>query len=83
MPTDAERYYSAEAALLLAHKWSRDDIVADLLAGFATSQDENHHRAAAEFARRRDAGTLVDRHDPEHLVGTFVDGNYAHHRYAL
>lgn len=83
VPTAAERYYSAEAALLLAHKWSRDDIVEQVMAQFAASADEHHRRAAEEFTRRRDAGTLAPQRDPEHRVGSFVNGNYARHRYAL
>jgi len=83
VPTEAERYYSAEAALLLAHKWSRDDIVHGILAAFAVSEEAHHHRAADEFERRRDAGELVVRRDPNHSVGRFIDGNYARHRYAL
>lgn len=83
IPTDAERYYSAEAALLLAHKWSRDDILEEVLKMLTASPEEVHHRAVAEFRRRRDAGTLVSRHDPHHAVGQFVDGNYAPHRFAL
>ncbi len=83
VPTEAERYYSAEAALLLAHKWSRDVIVADLLEQFDSGVDENHRRAAEEFRRRQDEGVLVPQRDSSGAVGRFVDGQYAHHRYAL
>jgi len=83
VPTTAERYYSAEAALLLAHKWSRDDIVDKLTEAFAEAEDEERQRALAEFERRRDAGTLAPRRDPENRVGVFVRGNYAPHRYSL
>jgi hypothetical protein len=83
MPTSAERYYSAEAALLLAHKWSRDDILERLEEQFAEAEDEERRTALEEFERRRAAGTLAPRRDPEHRVGVFVRGNYAPHRYSL
>ena len=83
VPTEAERYYSAEAALLLAHKWSRDDVLEEVLQMLDGSREEVHHRAVAEFRRRLGAGTLAPQRDAEHLVGTFVDGNYAAHRFAL
>lgn len=83
VPTEAERYYSAEAALLLAHKWSRDEILAQLLEDFESGNDANHLRAAGEFRRRQEEGELVEQRDAEHEVGVFVDGQYATHRYAL
>ena len=82
-PTSAETFYSAQAALLLAHKWSRDDVVARVLDDFSTSPVPEYRDAAAEFLRRRDTGALVTQHDPEHLVGEFEDGYYTTHRYAL
>ncbi len=83
VPTEAERYYSAEAALLLAHKWSRDDIVDQVRAVLMSSPEDVHHRAVQEFDRRGDAATLAARHDEAHAVGQFVAGNYAPHRFAL
>ncbi|KRE93967.1 hypothetical protein ASG76_11150 [Nocardioides sp. Soil774] len=83
VPTEAERYFSAEAALLLAHKWSRDDVLDDTLALLDASTDEVHRRATTEFRKRRDAGTLAPRRDADHAVGQFVAGNYAQHRFAL
>lgn len=83
IPTEAERYYSAEAALLVAHKWSRNDIVDRLLDTFESGEDPHHLRAAAEFRRRQTEGELVSQRDADHSIGTFVDGQYATHRYAL
>lgn len=82
-PTSAETFYSAQAALLLAHKWSRDDVVARVLDDFSTSPVAEYRDAASEFLRRRDTAGLVARHDPEHLVGEFENGYYTTHRYAL
>lgn len=83
IPTEAERYYSAEAALLLAHKWSRDDILDGLLDTFESGLDPLHLRAAAEFRRRQTEDELVPQRDADHAIGTFVEGEYAAHRYAL
>lgn len=78
--TQIELKYSAEAALLLAHKYSRPDLVASLLRTYA-EQNEYTRDAAADFERRRAAGSLPDPIDPEHRVAQFVNGNYAVHRY--
>ncbi|WP_158647816.1 glycosyltransferase family 2 protein [Nocardioides houyundeii] len=82
-PTGAERFFSAQAALLLAHKWSREDLVAEILDHFEVSEVEDERRAAEEFRRRRAEGLLVPQRDPAGSVGTFVAGAYAEHRFAL
>jgi GT2 family glycosyltransferase len=82
-PSDAERYYSAEAALMLAHKYSRPNIVADLLDVFTASSDDNLSRASAEFRKRRETGSLPAPIDEAHTVGEFVGGFYTRHRFAL
>lgn len=83
LPTGAERFYSAQAALLLAHKWSRDDVVSEILEHFGQSEVDAEQRAAEEFLRRRDEGVLVPQRDAAHAVGTFIGGAYAVHRYSL
>jgi GT2 family glycosyltransferase len=82
-PTAAEHYYSAQAALLLRHKWSREDLVDKVLKVYDKSELDEHRDAAEEFRRRREAGELVAQHDPDHVVGEFVEYQYAEHRYAL
>jgi GT2 family glycosyltransferase len=79
----AERYYSAEAALFLAHKWSRGDLVKNYLKSFAGSGDEDQARAAHVFKQRRADGRLPNMVDPEHRVGQFLGLYYAKHRYPL
>ena len=83
VPTEAELYFSAEAALLLAHKWSRDDVLDHTLDVLGASAEEAHQRAVAEFRNRLGSGSLADRRDEDHAVAQFVDGNYAPHRFAL
>jgi GT2 family glycosyltransferase len=83
-PTSAEQYFSAEAALLLAHKWSRPERVNHLLSTFIASGDANLRKAADEFRSRQSAGRLPMPIDPDHQVGEFTkNGFYAQHRFAL
>jgi GT2 family glycosyltransferase len=77
----AEVYFSAEAGLLLAHKYSRPEIVTSILHSFRKSSKKPLLDAAAEYDRRNSAGTLPTQLDPHHRVAQFVDGNYAIHRY--
>ena len=79
----AEKYYSAEAALMMAHKWSRPDLVELYLSAFKMSPEEHLVRAAAHFISRREAGTLPLPLDAEASVAQFVGYNYAVHRFAL
>lgn len=78
---ETERYYSAEAALLLAYKYSRDDVVTNLERAMGASSDPNAARALAEFHRRRLSGGLPARIDPGHLVAEFTGGTYGEHRF--
>lgn len=80
-PTAAERYYSAEAGLLLPYKYSRPDLTNGYLEFFERSNDEMLIKAAEAFVLRRKSGRLPKPLDPEHLVGQFIDGNYAVHRF--
>ncbi|MGD0102977.1 MAG: glycosyltransferase family 2 protein [Rhodopila sp.] len=79
----AERYYSAEAALFLAHKWSRADLVDKYLNRFRRSGNQDHVKAAGVFEKRRKEGRLPATVDPGHRIGQFVDLFYAKHRYWL
>ena len=82
-PSDAERYYSAEAALMLAHKWSRSDIVDMILKDFGTNGNAFSIKAKDTFEQRRSEGKLPAQIDPTHQVGQFINGFYAKHRFAL
>jgi GT2 family glycosyltransferase len=82
-PTEAEKYYSAEAALLLAYKWSRPDLTAEYLEHYKQSSAEHLLRAAREFEKRQAEGRLPEPIDSEHRIGRFNDGLYAKHRFPL
>ncbi len=82
-PTSSERYYSAEAALFLAHKWSRSDLVTRILNYFTSDGDAFQKTAAQKFLDRREADTLPLPIDPNHDVGEFIGDFYAEHRFSL
>jgi GT2 family glycosyltransferase len=82
-PSAAERYYSAEAALFLAHKWSRPSIVREILGNFDKSNDENMLRAAHVFRQRLEQGQLPQPLDQNGKVGQFIGIYYAKHRFPL
>lgn len=78
---DSEKYYSAEAALLLAYKYSRGDIVRDLRIAMSASSDPNALKAVKEFDRRQSEGLLPSQIDTEHSVAEFTRGTYGQHRF--
>lgn len=79
--SDAERYYSAEAAVLLAIKYSRRDVADRLMRRFRRSEDAVARRVATEIEERTRSGRLPTAIDPRHRVGEFVAGNYTRHRW--
>jgi GT2 family glycosyltransferase len=77
----AEEYWSAEGALVLAHKYSRPDRVKEIRTDLLAHGTEAQRRAVADFDRRADEDRLPQPIDADHAVGQFVAGNYARHRY--
>lgn len=77
----AEVYYSAEAAILLAYKYSNTDLANDLIARFRRDGGDAVTKAVREFESRRAAGKLPLQVDPDHKVAQFINGNYAVHRF--
>jgi GT2 family glycosyltransferase len=76
-----EEYYAAEAAVLMAYKYSRPDLVESYLT-LLDEGTELMRKAAAEFRRRRDSGRLPVQLDSDHRVGEFPrPGLFAEHRY--
>lgn len=82
-PTQAERYYSAEAALLLPHKWSRPDVTQRVLQLYKQIGDEHQLKAVAEYERRAAEGRLPAPIDAENRIGRFFGDAYAKHRYVV
>lgn len=79
---EPEIRYSAEAAVLLAWRWSRPDIAERTLEALESSPDERVRHVAAGLRRRASEGRLPDALDPEGRVAQFVDGEYAVHRFS-
>lgn len=77
----AEVYYSAEAALLLAYKYSRPDILSGLVDRYAKDREPAVRKALGEYRARAAAGTLPPPIDAAHRVAQFTKGNYAVHRF--
>ena len=77
----AEEYWSAEGALVLAHKYSRPRRVAEIRRDLLAHGSDAQRRAVADFDLRADEGRLPEPLDADHAVGQFINGNYARHRY--
>jgi GT2 family glycosyltransferase len=83
-PTGAEVRFSAQAALVLAHKWSRPGLVEKILTMYEDPAAlEVHQEAAAWFRDKREKGTLPEPRDAERKIGVFRNSRYAEHRYPL
>lgn len=77
----AEHYFSAEAAVLLAYKYSNNRLVRKLLSSFKHDGSEVSLKVVAEFERRKSAGALPAQLDAQHKIAYFKGGRYAPHRY--
>lgn len=85
-PTDAEIYYSREAALLMAYKYSANRRVEEIYRSYANSSVEAERRAAKAFDERRASGRLPAQIDPKHRVADFSFESFTQfsaHRYVL
>ena len=78
---EAEVYFSAEAALMMAWKYARPDLVEKWSAGLVASGLPAHAKAVEAFEERRARGDLPQPLDPEGHVAQFVGYNYAAHRF--
>ncbi len=83
VPTFAEVYYSAEAALLMSYKWSNDERLQKLIKEYSSSGVEACEKAVEEFRRREAEGELPERLDKDHKIATFIDDGYAVHKFNM
>lgn len=81
-PTSAEIYYSAEAAILMAYKYSNNDRVEKLLKQFDQIGGDDEKRAADAFRERRQKGKLPQQIDPEGKVAKFLGDYYSKMRFS-
>ena len=72
IPTEAEVYYSLEARLLMAWKWSFDRLLNDLMQEYRKIGTKHYLRALADFDRRKKEGRLPEQLDPAHRVGDMI-----------
>ena len=82
-PSSAERYFSIEASILMAHKWSRPERVSHLLDMCDRLDDPIFEKAARTYRSRLKSGELPTPIDPDHRVSVFEGDFFAKHRYAL
>jgi hypothetical protein len=78
---EAEVYYSAEASLMMAWKWSNPDMVEQVRQNLLCSGSEPHRRAVAVFDARRADDQLPAPLDAGGTVAQFVGHNFAAHRF--
>ena len=79
--SSAEEFYSAEASLLMAHKWGRPDLVKRYSADLKSHGTPGQRRAVKAFETRRAEGRLPTPVPGADRVSSFVNGAYAVHRY--
>ncbi len=81
-PTSAEVYYSQEAALMMAYKYSNMTRFKKLYKYFSES-DETGKKVIQHFEDLKREGKLPEQLDPDHKVAHFVGDNYAESRFIL
>lgn len=79
--TASERYYSAEAALLLAWKWGARDVLEGLIAYMTDSDNADQRAALARFRELKAAGALPVVVEDGAVVADFIGGGYGRSRW--
>ncbi len=79
--SDAEEYYSAEAAMILTHKYSNAALAETIERHLLECGNELQKKAARKYRTLRDSNQLPAPIDPHHEVAQFIDGCYARHRF--
>jgi len=82
-PTSAEIFYSADANIMMAYKYSNDQLLDRLIKQYSGSGMEEQVKAVESFNKRKAENKLVPRLDPEHRIAKFVGNYYTEHRYEL
>lgn len=79
--TASERYYSAEAALLLAWKWGAGDVLSGLVEVMSRSENEDQRAALARYREMELAGNLPAPVEGGRTVADFLSGGYGRSRW--
>lgn len=80
-PTSAEVYYSAEAAMLLAYKWSNEKRAEKLCKTYLTVGGEFEKKAANEYLKRKQENKLPKQVDETHKIAVFLEDDYCEMRF--
>lgn len=84
LPTSAEVYYSAEAALLMCYKWSAPELLNKILKEYLNAPESSpEHKAAQTYLERKRDKRLPKPHDPLHKIAEFVNMGYGPSRFKL
>lgn len=78
--SEAEKYYSAESALMMAYKWSNDKRLKQLI-DICSRGDDYQRRALEYYNKRKAEGSLPERLDKDHKIAYFKNGCYSKNRY--
>jgi hypothetical protein len=81
--TEIERYNAEEAALLMAWKYSRPDLVDEWSEWMMQTGLPEHRSAVAAFEERRQTGRLPTPIDPHGTVAEFSFRSFGRHRYEV
>jgi Glycosyl transferase family group 2 len=81
VPTKTELYQGLLARFLLAHKFGRPDVIADLERQLAHTEVPAHRQALVDYQAMAAAGSLPDRLKDGRNVADFRDGDYGPRRF--
>lgn len=79
--SDPEKFYSAQASLMITHKWSRPDLTEKYLSYFRICGDEVYARVAEDFKKRLEDNELPQPLDEDHKIGQFEGLEYSKNRF--
>lgn len=83
LPGEAEVYYSAEAAMMMAYKWSYRDLFKELMQDYERSSEPLHKKAVLKIKKRLREGAMPEPMDPDHNIGGIVERNFGKMRYII
>lgn len=81
--TKAERRFSAEASILLAHKWSRPRLRDQIIRNYEEEGEPDGLFAVESYRKRAQEGRLPKPIDPLHRIADFSEDGYGAMRFTL
>jgi GT2 family glycosyltransferase len=83
LPSDAEVYYSSEAAMLMAYKWSYPELFQEIMQDHERSCNTLHRKAAECVKTRLREGKMPVPIDCEHRSGNIINKNFGEMRFII